>query len=92
MSAISTVCLLIVSFLFLVVYTIYLAYSKFFVSKEEEVVRTTVGEFKTGDVIIGAYIDGTYSSDFPSQTSGYSVEKVECDNEATGIWDSVNYQ
>ena len=77
--------------LFLVVYTIYLAYSKFFISKEEEVVRTTVGEFKTGDVIISSYIDGTYSSDFPSRTSGYSVEKVECDNEATGLWDSVNW-
>ena len=33
-------------------------YSKYSVSKDTEVVRTTVGDFISGDVVIGAYIDG----------------------------------
>ena len=37
---------------------IYFTYSKFIVFKEKEVVRTTVGDFASGDAIIGAYIDG----------------------------------
>lgn len=77
--------------LVVLVCAIYWAHSLFFVSKEETVVKTTVGDFKTGDVIISSYIEGTYSSDFPSQTSGYSVNKVECDNGATGVWDNVNW-
>ena len=44
---------------------IYFAYSKFFVSSEEEVVRTTVGEFIYGDIIMTPYVDGQYSSTFP---------------------------
>ena len=77
--------------LIVLVCAIYWAHSLFFVSKEETVVKTTVGDFKTGYVIISSYIEGTYSSDFPSQTSGYSVNKVECDNGATGVWDNVNW-
>ena len=41
---------------------LYFAYSKFFVSEEQAVIRTTVGDFIYGDVVIGAYIDGEYSS------------------------------
>ncbi len=66
---------------------IYFAYSKFFVSKEEVVIKTTVGNFIQGDVIIGAYIDNEYSSTIPGKNDGYAVEKVVCDNEATGEWD-----
>ena len=44
---------------------IYFAYSKFFVSSEEEVIRTTVGEFIYGDIIMTSYVDGQYSSTFP---------------------------
>ena len=67
---------------------VYLAYSKFFVSKEETVIKTTVGNFIQGDVVIGAYIDNEYSSSIPGKNDGYVVEKVVCDNGATGEWDN----
>ena len=65
---------------------LYFAYSKFFVSKEEVVIKTTVGDFIHGDVVIGAYIDGEYSSTIPGKNDGYAVEKVVCDNDAVGTW------
>lgn len=65
---------------------IYFTYSKFFVSTEEEVVRTTVGDFIFGDVVIGAYIDGEYSKSLPGKWDGYAVDKVVCDNGAVGEW------
>ena len=66
---------------------LYFAYSKFFVSKEQAVIRTTVGDFINGDVVIGAYIDGVYSSTIPGKY-GYAVEKVSCDNGSVGNWDN----
>ena len=66
---------------------IYFAYSRFSVFKEEEVVRTTVGDFISGDDVIGAYIDGEYSKSIPGKNDGYVVEKIVCDNNATGSWD-----
>ena len=66
---------------------LYLAYSKFFVSKEEVVVKTTVGNFVQGDIVISAYIDNEYSSTIPGKDDGYVVEKIVCDNGATGEWD-----
>ena len=76
------------SCIFICVLGIYLAYSKFFVSKEEAVIKTTVGNFTQGDVVIGAYIDNEYSSTIPGKDDGYVVEKVVCDNGATGEWDN----
>ena len=67
---------------------VYLAYSKFFVSKEEAVIKTTVGNFIQGDVVIGAYIDNEYSSTIPGKDDGYVVEKIVCDNGATGEWNN----
>ena len=67
---------------------IYFAYSKFFVSKEQSVVRTTVGDFIYGDVVINAYIDGEYSSTIPGKNDGYVVDKVSCDNGAVGKWNN----
>ena len=66
---------------------IYFAYSKFFVSSEEEVIRTTVGEFIYGDIIMTPYVDGEYSSTFPEKKTGINVEKVVCDNGITASWD-----
>ena len=66
---------------------IYFAYSKFFVTGEEEVIRTTVGEFIYGDIIMTPYIDGQYSNTFPEKKTGINVEKVVCDNEVTASWD-----
>ena len=74
-----------------VVAGIYFAYSKFSVFKEEEVVRTTVGEFIHGDVVIGAYIDGEYSNTIPGKNDGYVVKSVSCDNNATGSWDKDSW-
>ncbi len=65
----------------------YFAYSKFFASEEQAVIRTTVGDFINGDVVIGAYIDGVYSSTIPGK-NGYAVEKVSCDNGSVGNWDN----
>ena len=67
---------------------IYFAYSKFSVFKEEEVVRTTVGDFIQGDIVVGAYIDGEYSKSIPGKNDGYVVDKIVCDNNATGSWDN----
>ena len=67
---------------------IYFAYSKFSVSKDTEVVRTTVGEFIHGDVVIGAYIDGKYSTTIPGKNDGCVVEKIVCDNDATASWNN----
>ena len=66
---------------------IYFAYSKFSVFKEEEVVRTTVGDFISGDIVITPYIDGEYSETIPGKNDGYVVKSVSCDNNATGSWD-----
>ena len=70
---------------------IYFAYSKFSVFKEEEVVRTTVGDFISGDDVIGAYIDGEYSNTIPGKNDGYVVKSVSCDNNATGSWDKDSW-
>ena len=70
---------------------IYFAYSKFSVSKEEEVVRTTVGEFIHGDVVIGAYIDGEYSKSIPGKNDGYIVDKIACDTDTSASWDNNSW-
>ena len=74
-----------------VVAGIYFAYSKFTVSKDAEVVKTTVGEFIHGDVVIGAYINGEYSNTIPGKNDGYAVKSVSCDNNATGSWDNDSW-
>ena len=70
---------------------LYFAYSKFFVSEEQAVIRTTVGDFIYGDVVISAYIDGEYSSTIPGKNDGYVVDKVSCDNGAVGEWNNNDW-
>ena len=70
---------------------LYFAYSKFFVSEEQAVIRSTVGDFIHGDVVIGAYIDGEYSSTIPGKNDGYVVDKVSCDNGAVGEWNNDDW-
>ena len=70
---------------------IYFAYSKFSVSKEEDVVRTTVGDFIYGDIVVGAYIDGEYSKTIPGKNDGYLVDKIVCDNDASASWDNNSW-
>ncbi len=77
--------------LMIVMLGIYFAYSKFFVSEEQAVIRTTVGDFIYGDVVIGAYIDGKYSSTIPGKNDGYVVDKVSCDNGTVGKWNDDDW-
>ena len=70
---------------------LYFAYSKFSISEEQAVIRTTVGDFIHGDVVIGAYIDGEYSSTIPGKNDGYVVDKVSCDNGAVGEWNNNDW-
>ena len=74
--------------LFCLIIGLYFTYSKFSVSKDTEVVKTTVGEFLYGDIVVGAYINGEYSSTFPKKDDGYKVEKIICDNNSTGTWNN----
>ena len=69
----------------------YFAYSKFSAFKEEEVVRTTVGDFISGDAVIGTYIDGEYSKTIPGKNDGYIVDKIVCDNDASASWDNDSW-
>ena len=70
---------------------IYFTYSKFSVSKDTGVVRTTVGDFISGDAVIGAYIDGEYSKSIPGKNDGYIVDKIVCDNDASASWDNDSW-
>lgn len=79
------------SFLICILVGIYFAYSKFSVSKEGEVVKTTVGNFIYGDIVVGAYINGEYSSTFPKKDDGYKFERVKCDNNSTAEWNNDSW-
>ena len=70
---------------------IYFAYSKFFVTQEDAVVQTSVGNFVYGDVIINNYVNGQYTVEAPAKGSGYKVDKIVCDNGATGTWDNKDW-
>ena len=70
---------------------IYFAYSKFTTTADEEVVKTTVGDFIYGDVVISNYVNGEYVVDAPAQATGYKVDKIVCDNGAVGEWDVISW-
>ncbi len=70
---------------------IYFAYSKFSVFKEKEVVRTTVGDFISGDIVITPYIDGKYSDMIPGKNDGYAVDKIVCDNDTSASWNNASW-
>ena len=75
--------------LFCFIIGFYFAHSRFNISKDSEVVKTTVGDFIYGDVVIGAYLNGEYSKNLPQKEDGYIVDKIECDNDTTAEW---NYE
>ena len=70
---------------------LYLAYSKFFVTQENDVVQTKVGDFVYGDVIINNYVNGQYTVEAPAQATGYKVDKIVCDNGAVGEWNARDW-
>ena len=70
---------------------IYFAYSKFTTTADEEIVKTTVGDFIYGDVIINNYVNGEYVVEAPAQATGYKVDKIVCDNGAIGEWNARDW-
>lgn len=70
---------------------IYFAYSKFTAIADTEVVRTTVGEFIQGDVVIKIYVNGEYSETAPQKNTGYKVDSIVCDNGAIGEWNNDDW-
>lgn len=70
---------------------IYFAYSKFFVTQEDAVVQTSVGNFVYGDVIINNYVNGQYTVEAPAGGTGYKVDKIVCDNGAVGEWSGKDW-
>lgn len=41
--------------------------------------------------LLGVYIDDEYQEKIPTKDDGYYVEKVTCDNGASGTWDYTNW-
>ena len=54
--------------------------------------ETTVEPFIKNDYFIASYIDGEWSNEIPGKNDGYVVDKIVCDNGATGTWDYNNWR
>ena len=67
---------------------IYFTYSKFTSKNEMTAYETTVEPFIRNDYFIASYIDGEWSNEIPGKNDGYVVDKIVCDNGATGTWDN----
>ena len=67
---------------------IYFTYSKFSSTNEATAYETTVEPFIKNDDFIASYIDGEWSNEIPGKDDGYVVDKIVCDNGATGTWDN----
>ena len=70
----------------------YFTYSKFSSKNEMVMYETTVEPFIKNDYFIASYIDGEWSNEIPGKDDGYVVDKVVCDNGATGTWDYNNWE
>ena len=57
---------------------IYFTYSKFFISDEQEVIRTTVGDFRKSDIVLNIYVDGKKVEDAPAKYNGYDFSNASC--------------
>ena len=79
-------------FLVVTISIIYFTYSKFSSSNEATMYETTVEPFIKNTYFIASYIDGEWSDSIPGKNDGYVVDKVVCDNGATGIWDYSNWR
>ena len=78
-------------FLIVTISIIYFTYSKFSSSNEVTMYETTVEPFIKNDYFIASYINGEWSNEIPGKNDGYEVDKVVCDNGATGIWDNTDW-
>ena len=70
---------------------IYFTYSKFTSNNEMTAYETTVEPFIKNDYFIASYIDGEWSNEIPGKDDGYIVDKIVCDNGATGTWDNEEW-
>ena len=70
---------------------IYFTYSKFSSSNEMTMYETTIEPFIKNDYFIASYIDGEWSNEIPGKDDGYVVDKIVCDNGATGTWDNEEW-
>ncbi len=70
---------------------IYFTYSKFSSRNEATAYETTVEPFIKNDYFIASYINGEWSDSIPGKDDGYEVDKVVCDNGATGTWDNTDW-
>jgi len=70
---------------------IYFTYSKFTSKNEMTMYETTVEPFIKNDYFIASYIDGEWSNEIPGKNDGYIVDKIVCDNGATGTWDNEEW-
>ena len=70
---------------------IYFTYSKFFISDEQAVIRTTVGDFTRGDIILNIYVDGKKVSEAPKKNTGYSMKNISCNN-GNVVWNDDNWK
>ena len=70
---------------------IYFTYSKFSSRNEATAYETTVEPFIKNDYFIASYINGEWSNSIPGKNDGYEVDKVVCDNGATGTWDNTDW-
>ena len=85
----STIILL---FLVVTVSIICFTYSKFSSTNEMTMYETTVEPFIKNDYFIASYIDGEWSNEIPGKNDGYIIDKVVCDNGATGTWDYNDWE
>ena len=70
---------------------IYFTYSKFTSKNEATAYETTVEPFIKNDYFIASYINGEWSDSIPGKSDGYVVDKVVCDNGATGTWNNEEW-
>ena len=70
---------------------IYFTYSKFTSTNEMTMYETTVQPFIKNDYFIASYINGEWSDSIPGKDDGYEVDKIVCDNGATGTWNNEEW-
>ncbi len=70
---------------------IYFTYSKFTSKNEMTMYETTVEPSIKNNDFIASYIDGEWSNEIPGKNDGYVVDKIVCDNGATGTWDNEEW-
>ena len=76
----------------MIVSIMFFALAKIEGNKEYKYIDNNYGEHYVGDNIVGAYVDGVKSKNIPGKDGGYYLQKVECDNDAVGTWDNINWE